>query len=71
MYCVDFAENLRSEDMVLFVCHDDRRLGFFLTKKVPMVLDMIRNGIVYEPLARSDDYINEALLCKTLSASCS
>ena len=45
-----------------FAYHDDDwRLGSFLTKKntkTPMVLDTIRNGIVYETLARSDDYLN-------------
>ena len=46
-----------SEDMVLFACHDDRRLGSFSTKNTPMVFDTITNGIVYEPLARSDDHM--------------
>ena len=35
-----------------FACDDDRRLGSFWTKNTPMVLDTIRNGIVYEPLAK-------------------
>ena len=46
-----------SGDMVLFACHDDRRLGSFSTKNTPMVFDTITNGIVYEPLARSDDHV--------------
>ena len=40
------------------VCHDDRRLGSFWTKNTPMVLDTIASGTVYEPLARSNDYLN-------------
>ena len=47
-----------SGDMALFACHDDRRLGSFSTKNTPIVLDTIRNGIVYEPPARSDDHLN-------------
>ena len=47
-----------SGDMALFACHNEQQLGSFLTKSAPMILDMIRNGIVYEPLARSDDYLN-------------
>ncbi len=47
-----------SGDIMLFACHDDRRLGSFLTKNTPMVLDMITTGIVYEPLATSDDCLN-------------
>ena len=51
-----------SRDMTLFACHDDWRLGSFPTKNTPMVLDTIRNGIVhvhvYEPLVRSDKYLN-------------
>ena len=27
-------------------------------QNTPMILDKITNGIVYEPLARSDDYLN-------------
>ena len=34
-----------------------RQLGSFSTKNTPMVLDTIRNGTVYEPLAKSDDYL--------------
>ena len=45
-------------DMALIACHDDRRLSSFSTKNTPMVLDTITNGIVYELLARSDDYLN-------------
>ena len=47
-----------SGDAALFACHDEWRLGSFLTKNTPMVLDTIRNGTVYEPLARSDNYLN-------------
>ena len=46
-----------SGDMALFASHDDRQLSSFLDKNTPMVLDTTRNGIVYEPLARSDDYL--------------
>ena len=41
-----------------FACHDDRRLGSFSTKNTPILLDTITNGLVYEPLARIDDYLN-------------
>ena len=44
--------------MASFSCHDDQRLGSFLTKNTPMGLDTITNSIVYEPLARSDDCLN-------------
>ena len=44
-------------DMVLFACHDDWRLGSLPTKNTPMVLDTTTNDIVYEPLARSADYL--------------
>ena len=30
-----------------------------LTKSTPMVIDMITNGTVYEPLARSDGYLKK------------
>ena len=45
-------------DMAVFGCHGDRRLGSFLTKSTSMIIDTITNGIVYEPQARSDDYLN-------------
>ena len=45
--------------MALFACHDDRRLGSFLT---PMVLNTITNGIVYKLLAGIDDYLTRATL---------
>ena len=51
-------KTFRSGDTVLFACHNDRRLSSFSTKNTPMVLDMITNGIVYELLAGSDDYLN-------------
>ena len=47
-----------SGDMALLAFHDDQQFGSFSTKNTPMVLDMIRNGTVYELLARSDDYLN-------------
>ena len=47
-----------SGDIMLFACHDDQRLGSFSTKNTPMALDMITTGIVYEPLATSDDCLN-------------
>ena len=47
-----------SGDMALFACHNDQRLGSFSAKNRSMVLDTIGNGIVYEPLARSDNYLN-------------
>ena len=50
-------KTFRLGDMALFACHDDQQLGSFSTKKTPMVFDTIRNGIVYEPLARCDDYL--------------
>ena len=49
-------ETFRSGDIASFAFHDDRRLCSFSTKNTPMVLDTIINGIVYEPLARRDDY---------------
>ena len=45
-------------DMALFACHDDRRVGSFMTKNIPIVLDTITNDIVYEALAKSYDYLN-------------
>ena len=45
---------------MLFACHVDRVIGdsaLSRQKNTPMILDIITNGIVYEPLARSDDYI--------------
>ena len=50
-------KTLCSGDMASFACHDDRQLGSFLTKSTPMVLDTITNGIEYELLAKSDDYL--------------
>ena len=51
-------ETFRLGDMASFVCYDDRRLGSFLTKSTLIVLDTITNDTVYEPLARSDNYLN-------------
>ena len=47
-----------SGDMASFACHDDQQLGSFSTKNSPMLLDTIINGLAYEPLARSDNYLN-------------
>ena len=47
-----------SGDMAPFACHDDQRLGSFSTKITQIVLDTIINGTVYEPLARSNNYLN-------------
>ena len=47
----------RSGDMALFACDNDQRFSSFSTKNTPMVLDMIINGTVYQPLARNDDYL--------------
>ena len=45
-----------SGDMASFACHGHnyRRLGCFSTKNTLIIFDMITNGTVYEPLARSD-----------------
>ena len=44
--------------MALFACHDDWYLGSLSNRNTPMVLDATANDIIlYEPLARSDDYI--------------
>ena len=51
-------KTFRLGDMALFASYDYQRLGSFLTKNMPMVLDMIRNSIVYKALTRSDDYLN-------------
>ena len=48
----------RSGDMALFACHDDRRLVSYSIKSIPMILDTITNGVVYELLAESDNYLN-------------
>ena len=45
---------------MLFSCHDDRKLSSFSTENTPMVLDTTTNGIVYEPLSRSDGYLKES-----------
>ena len=51
-------KTFRSGDMALLACHDDRQLSSLSTKNTPMVFGTITKGIVYEPLARSDDYLN-------------
>ena len=45
-------------DMASFACHHDWQLGSFLIKSTAIVFDTIINGIVYEPLATSDNYQN-------------
>ena len=45
-------------DVALFACHDDWWLGSFSIKYTPMILDTMRSGMIYEPLARSDNYVN-------------
>ena len=47
-----------SGDMASFACHDAQQLGSFSIKNTPMLLDMITNGLVYQLLAKSDDYLN-------------
>ena len=50
---------IRLRDMAVFACHDDWRL--FLDNKytIIIVLDMIINDIVHEPLASSDNYLTD------------
>ena len=52
MYCVD--KMFCSRGMALLPA---MMISSFSTKNTPMVFDMTRNGTVYEPLARSDDYV--------------
>ena len=59
---MNFAENVLfrteiSSGVTDLPATNDRRLGSLSTRNTPMVLDMTRNSIVYEPLARSDDYL--------------
>ena len=54
---MDFAGNILFGRYGVIACHDDWRLGSLSTRNTPMVLDMTRNSTVYEPLARSDDYL--------------
>ena len=61
-------KTFHSGDMASFAFHDDWQLGSFSTKTTPMVLDTITNGVVYEPQASSDDYLNN-ILSLTLLAS--
>ena len=58
MYCVDLLKMFPSGHMALFACHDDWLLHSFLKKTTTIVLDTIRNGIVYKPTARNDDWSN-------------
>ena len=44
-------------DMALFARHDDRRFGSFSIKNTSVILDTVINGIAYEPLARSGNYL--------------
>ena len=64
---MDFAL-VQETSMVLFACHDDRRLDSFSIKNTPMVLDTITNGIIYEPLARIDDYLKRLSLGSRLKS---
>ena len=64
---MDFAENVLFGRYV--ACYDDQRLGSLSTRNTIMVLDMIRNSIIYEPLARSDDYLTLERLSLTILAS--
>ena len=52
---MDFAETFVQE---IWHYLPATKIGSFSTKNTPLVLDTIRNGIVYEPLARSDEYLN-------------
>ena len=45
-------------NMASFACIDEQQLCSFLTKNPPMLLNTIINGLVYEALPRSDDYLN-------------
>ena len=58
-----------SRDMASFACHDDQRLGSFSTKNTSILLDMITNGLVYEPLARSNDCLKLERLSLTVLGS--
>ena len=55
--CIVWTSLKMFRDMELFVCYNDQR-HFFFDKKTPMVLDTIKSGTVYEPLAGSDDYLH-------------
>ena len=59
MYCVNFTENV-SFGRYGITCLPQWSVTrlFLIEKSIPVVLDTIRNSIVYEPLARSDDYLN-------------
>ena len=59
---VNFAENVLfrteiSSGVTDLPATNDRRLGSLSTRNTPMVLDMTRNSIVYELLARSANYL--------------
>ena len=53
MYCVDFAENIlfRRYSVICLIADSD-------LSKIPILLDTITNGLVYEMLARSNGYLN-------------
>ena len=57
MYYVDFTENVLFERYALLACHDDRCLGSLSNGNSPLVLDTTANNIIYEPLAKNDDYL--------------
>ena len=50
-----FLETFCLRDVALFACYYDWRLSSFSIKNTPVVLNAIRNGTVYEPLARGDN----------------
>ena len=58
MHCVDFAEDVSFGRYGIICLPRWSATWLFLDKSTPMVLDTITNGIVYELLARSDDYLN-------------
>ena len=51
-------KTFRLGDMASFAHHNDRRLDSFSIKNKPILLGMITNGMVYELLAKNDNYIN-------------
>ena len=58
-----------SGDIAYFACNDDRQLGSLSTRNTPTVFDMTTTGIMYEPLAKSDDYRKIERLSLSIFAS--